>query len=208
MWKIETEVKNKNKYFTDAINGRVDKDFLNSLNYANFMSREIYISALTPNVADLIEQQIRFWNNIDEAENISFEGRKPIHIYINSFGGSLSAAFTLIDIIKNSKTPVYTINTGICQKQALYVYLAGHRRYAYPRSSFYLDKSIESLDLSEGQSNYEDFIKRQALEIKDLVLENTKISESDYENRKAWYLTADKANELKICNEVLRNKIL
>ncbi|MDD7756798.1 MAG: ATP-dependent Clp protease proteolytic subunit [Clostridiales bacterium] len=134
--------------------------------------------------------------------------RKPINIYIDSFGGSLNAAFTIVDIIKNSKTPVYTINIGVCQKEALYPYLAGHKRYAYPRSSFYLDKNIERLDLSEGQSNYEDFIKKQALEVKDMVLEATKITETDYENRKGWWLTADKANELLVCHEVLRNKII
>ena len=67
----------------------------------------------------------------------------------------------------------------------MYPYLAGHKRYAYPRS-FYLDKNIERLDLSEGQSNYEDFIKKQALEVKDMVLEATKITETDYENRKGW----------------------
>lgn len=62
--------------------------------------------------------------------------------------------------------------------------------------------------MSEGQSNYEDFIKKQALEIKDMVLEATKITETDYENRKGWWLTADKANELLVCHEVLRNKII
>ena len=48
----------------------------------------------------------------------------------------------------------------------------------------------------------------QALEVKDMVLEATKITETDYENRKGWWLTADKANELLVCHEVLRNKII
>jgi hypothetical protein len=41
-----------------------------------------------------------------------------------------------------------------------------------------------------------------------MVLEATKITETDYENRKGWWLTADKANELLVCHEVLRNKII
>ena len=41
-----------------------------------------------------------------------------------------------------------------------------------------------------------------------MILETTKITENDYENRKGWWLTADKANELKVCHEVLRNKII
>lgn len=209
MWKInDLDTKNKIKYFSDAMNGKNNVDILDCIDYANAMSREIYLNNLTPATADTIEKIIRFWNNIDDYEVSSVTNRKPINIYINSLGGSLNAAFTIVDIIKNSKTPVYTINIGVCQKEAFYPYLAGHKRYAYPRSSFYLDKNIERLDLSEGQSNYEDFIKRQSLELKEMILETTKITETDYDNRKGWWLTADKANDLKVCHEVLRNKII
>lgn len=206
MWKIET--KNKAKYFLDAIDGKANTEIMSYIDYASAMSREIYLNNLTPSNANIIEKTIRFWNNLDELEGTLIENRKPIHIYIDSLGGSLNAAFTIVDIIKNSKTPVYTINIGVCLKEAMYPYLAGHKRYAYPRSSFYLDKNIERLDLSDGQSNYDDFIKRQSLELKDMILETTKITENDYENRKGWWLTADKANELKVCHEVLRNKII
>lgn len=208
MWKIADIEKNKIKYFENAASGKTITNIMDCIDYANAMSREIYLNNLTPASAETIEKIIRFWNNIDNIEPTSITNRKPINIYIDSFGGSLNAAFTIVDIIKNSKTPVYTINIGVCQKEALYPYLAGHKRYAYPRSSFYLDKNIERLDLSEGQSNYEDFIKKQALEVKDMVLEATKITETDYENRKGWWLTADKANELLVCHEVLRNKII
>ena len=208
MWKIADIEKNKIKYFENVASGKTITNIMDCIDYANAMSREIYLNNLTPASAETIEKIIRFWNNIDDIEPTSITDRKPINIYIDSFGGSLNAAFTIGDIIKNSKTPVYTINIGVCQKEALYPYLAGHKRYAYPRSSFYLDKNIERLDLSEGQSNYEDFIKKQALEVKDMVLEATKITETDYENRKGWWLTADKANELLVCHEVLRNKII
>ena len=208
MWKIADIEKNKIKYFENAASGKTITNIMDCIDYANAMSREIYLNNLTPASAETIEKIIRFWNNIDNIEPTSIANRKPINIYIDSFGGSLNAAFTIVDIIKNSKTPVYTINIGVCQKEALYPYLAGHKRYAYPRSSFYLDKNIERLDLSEGQSNYEDFIKKQALEVKDMVLEATKITETDYENRKGWWLTADKATELLVCHEVLRNKII
>lgn len=208
MWKINNNMKNKAKYFSNALDQRVILNINDCIDYVDAMSREIYLNSLTPAAADQIEKTIRFWNNIDDAETPLIADRKPINIYIDSFGGSLGAAFTIVDIIKNSKTPVYTINIGVCQKEALYPYLAGHKRYAYPRSSFYLDKNIDRLDLSEGQSNYEDFIKKQAFELKDMVLEATKITETDYDNRKGWWLTADKASELKICQEVLRNKII
>ncbi len=208
MWKTNEDSKNKMKYFTNAMGEKVNTDFMNCIDYANAMSREIYLYNLTPTSAETIEKTIRFWNNIDDLEVSSITERKPINIYIDSFGGSLNAAFTIMDIIKNSKTPINTINIGICQKEALYPYLAGHKRYAYPRSSFYLDKNIERLDLSEGQSNYEDFIKKQALELKEIILEATKITENEYESRKGWWLTAEKANELLICHEVLRNKII
>lgn len=38
--------------------------------------------------------------------------REPIKLYINSYGGSVYDMWGLIDVILNSKTPIYTYCTG------------------------------------------------------------------------------------------------
>ena len=175
---------------------------MKGIDVINLLNREIQINTLTPDVANKVDSYIRFWNMMDE-ELLDSE-KKPIKIYINSFGGSLMAALTLVDSIKLSRIQVYTINRGIVAKEAFYVYLAGIRRYSYPRSSFYFEKNLQYFNTGETQSNYEDFISGQQQELKDMVLERTKITDSEFEKRDGWWLTAEKAYSYHICNEVIR----
>jgi ATP-dependent Clp protease, protease subunit len=182
-----------------------------SIKNIDFVNRNIFLDTITPTIAKEIDQIIRFWNLVDEKDIMKTElsSRKPIKIYISSFGGSLSAALTLVDTIRLSKTPVYTINAGTVYKESIYVYLAGRKKYSYPRASFYWEKDMSSINVfSDVQCNYEDFLESQKLELKDLLMDGTKITDNDYEKRKGWWMTADKAYELHICNEVLRSNHL
>lgn len=179
----------------------------NSIKNIDFANRNIFLDSVTPAVAKDIDQIIRFWNLIDEKESMSL--RKPIKIYMNTLGGSLTAALTIVDTIRLSRTPVYTINVGTVYKESIYIYLAGRKKYSYPRASFYWEKEIPSINvISDIQCNYEDFLDSQKLELKDLLMNGTKITDSDYEKRKGWWMTAEKAYELHICNEVLRSNHL
>ena len=62
--------------------------------------------------------------------------REPIKLYINSYGGSIYDMWGLIDVILNSKTPIYTYCTGYAMSAAFKIFLAGHKRYCYKHSIF------------------------------------------------------------------------
>lgn len=175
-----------------------------AIEVTSHLNREFYLDNITPTIANQFDKFVRFWNNVDE-DSIMTQ-REPIKLYIDSRGGSLSAALTIIDTIKLSRTPVYTVNIGNVFKEAFYIYLAGLKRYSYPRASFYYEKDLAFFNLGEAQSNYEDFIKEQQIELHDMLMEGTKVTESDYEKRSGWWLTPEKAYNLHICNEVLRSK--
>lgn len=209
-WKTMMDNKNiKTTYYASLSERKVQEmDFLQIVETANYLNKEIYLDSLTPAIADKINKIIHFWNDVDEDEYPIISERKPIRIYINSQGGSLNAALTIVDAIKISKTPVHVINIGMTYKESFYVYLAGHRKYAYPRAVFYYEKNQEQFDITDGQTNYADFAEKQNQELKDMLLEGTKITESDYEKKKGIWMSAERAYELKICNEVLRTKMV
>ena len=209
MWRVTNTISPQNwkdtyinKTFAN-FDGSLEK-FYTSIEVASHLNREFYLDNITPTIANQFDKFVRFWNDIDE--DILMTQREPIKLYIDSRGGSLSAALTIIDTIKLSRTPVYTINIGNVFKEAFYIYLAGLKRYSYPRASFYYEKDLSFFNLGEAQSNYEDFIKDQQTELHDMLMEGTKITESDYEKRSGWWLTPEKAYNLRICNEVLRSK--
>ena len=102
-----------------------------------FKNRELYLDDVNRDTADAFNTFIRIWNKLDAESHIPIDEREPIKIYINSDGGELAAAFSIIDTIKMSKTPVWTINTGCAYSCGLEIFIVGHYRIAYPFSSFF-----------------------------------------------------------------------
>ncbi|MBQ0014707.1 MAG: ATP-dependent Clp protease proteolytic subunit [Oscillospiraceae bacterium] len=133
-----------------------------------------------------------------EDMGVPVELRQPIRLYVVSYGGEVDSGFELIDIIRNSKTPVYTINLGYQYSMGFFIGLAGHKRYATPNakfllhdgSSFVYNSTAKVKDQIEFQNKMED-------RLKEYVLERTNITEEEYTDkfRVEWYLFADEAKE-------------
>ena len=175
------------------------------------LNREIYLTTITSQTAEAIDRIVRMWNYIDDTEIVEFSKRHPIKIYMNSLGGDFNAMLTIMDVIKMSKTPVQTINIGVVQKEAFFIYAMGHQRYAYPRATFLYERDLKHLDNSDEQTDkYVNFYLRQLDEIKDLVIEKTKITENEYNKhlKACWWMTAEDAHKLRVCTEILYTTIL
>lgn len=124
--------------------------------------------------------------------------RTPILLYVTSNGGDVDAGFKLIDAIKCSKTPVYTINLGYQYSMGFLVGLAGHKRYAtenakflmHDGSNFVFNSGAKVQDQMEFQRRVEERIKRY-------ILTNSKLTPEEYDSkfRIEWYLFADEAKE-------------
>jgi len=171
------------------------KSFEDLINLEGSTNREIYLYEISDGVGSSIDGQIRFWNDYDNDHNIPIEQRKPIKLYIDSCGGCLSDTFTIIDSIRLSKTPVYTICTGCAYSGGFFTFISGHKRIAYPHASFLFHEGSTSTGGTSGQfENYTAFYKKQLDQLKDIVLENTTISEEEYMKIRrddVWYNTKE-----------------
>lgn len=141
-----------------------------------------------------ISKHIMQYNAEDKGIDVS--ERKPIILYITSHGGDVDAGFSLIDIIKSSKTPVYTVNIGYEYSMAFLVGLAGHKRFATKNSRFLLHDG-SSIVYGSGCKIQDqmDFQRRENQRIKDYVTANSSVTEKEY-NKKVrfeWYMFADEA---------------
>lgn len=150
--------------------------------------------------------EIKKDDNNDEKEK-NFE-RKPIKLYINSYGGSVYDMWGLIDVILNSKTPIYTYCTGYAMSAAFEIFLAGHKRYCYKHSTFMYHQMGCKLygklqDINEDREEME-LLNKQ---IEDYVIERTKLTKDDIndvrEKRKDFYIHSDKAVKYGIVDEIL-----
>lgn len=186
------------------------KDFEDLINLDGYLRRELYISSIMEGTGTTIDGYIRFWNALDDRYEIPIEERKPIKIYVNSNGGSLIETFTMIDAISMSKTPVWTIATGAVYSGGFFTFIAGHKRIAYPLSSFlYHEGSTGQISDAGKFRNFADFYAKQLDQMKEVTLKYTKITPELYQEhiKDDWWLTAEEALELGICDEIAKELI-
>lgn len=173
--------------------------------------RNICINEITDEIGTAIEYMIRFYNEIDNELGLSCENREPIKIWINSDGGSLDAAFLIFDAIKLSKTPVLTINLNRACSSGALIFLAGHRRIAFPKSFFLLHEGsigINQIDAHKFRSMSE-FYKTQLNLMEKIILENTSITQDIYESHSKddWWITSDEAISYNIADEIMSKEL-
>lgn len=186
------------------------KSFDDIINLDGCLNREVYIGDICSGLGSTVDGYIRFWNNYDEKRGIPVENREPIKLYINSNGGSLLETFTVIDSIKMSKTPVWTICTGAAYSGGFFIFIAGHKRIAYPLASFLYHEGSTGNSADAGKfRNFADFYNKELEQLKDITLSYTNITPEQYKEhvKDDWWLTSDEALGLGVCDEIATHLI-
>lgn len=170
------------------------------------LDRRIYLNAeINESAVDVIVYQIMRCNRLDR--DIDIEDREPIRLYINSPGGSVIDGFSLIDCIKLSKTPVYTINLGMCFSMALLVFMAGHKRFSFPHSEFLLhDGQSSDANSTAKVKDYLDFSINQIEKMtKDYVITQSAISGDSFDNnyRREWYFLPKEGKDIGVVDYIV-----
>lgn len=183
------------------------KTFEDVINLDGAVNREVYVGDICAGLGQTVEGYIRFWNKYDDKRNIPIEGRKPIKIYIDSNGGCLGDTFTMIDAIKLSKTPVWTICTGAAYSGGFFTFIAGHRRFAYDHASFLYHEGATATGADAGKfRNYAEFYQKELEQLKEVTLKYTKITPEEYKEhiKDDWWMTADEALKYGVCDEIAK----
>lgn len=146
-------------------------------------------------VGDIVRHIMQF-NKEDKGKDV--ESRVPITLYLSSVGGDVDAGFELIDVMLNSKTPVYTVNLGFQYSMGFLIGLAGSKRYGTENAKYLMHDGTTMLyssgskvrDQMEFQRKIEERIKRY-------IISRSKLTEEEYNDklRVEWYVFADEAKE-------------
>lgn len=175
--------------------------------YTDLDNRTYWVEGeVTDALLDLVSKIVD-WNRQDKGKPV--EERTPIKIYIYSPGGGLDMAKALIEMIKISKTPVYTYALGMCASAASMIFLSGHKRFA-TKNAYWLfhQGSCQNIGGSyqEVQSFMEDY-KKQVAELETFYKENTTYDPEYIEEKLKgdWYIYKDEAVEHGIVNELVED---
>lgn len=171
----------------------------------NLQQRKIYLSdCIDEFVIDSVVKPILQYNAEDK--ELPVEERKPILLYCSSNGGDVDSGFEVVDVIRQSKTPVYTINLGYQYSMGFLIGIAGHKRYATKTAKFLMHDGSNFIYNSGAKAQDQmEFNKRIEERIKEYVLSMTKITSDKYDAqmRKEWYMFTDEAKKLGVTDFII-----
>jgi ATP-dependent Clp endopeptidase proteolytic subunit ClpP len=129
----------------------------------------------------------------------------PIYLHINSFGGSIFAAFSAIDVIKSCRVPVHTIIEGSTASAGTLLSIVGKKRYITP-SSYMLIHQLSSGCHGKMNEIQDEFKNLQEItkKIKELYTKHCSIQSADLNkllNHDLW-LNADKCLKYGLVDEL------
>lgn len=155
------------------------------------------------NVANLIMAQLLFL----EAE----DSKKDIHLYINSPGGSVTAALAMYDTMRHIKPDVSTICVGIAASAGALLLSSGAKgkRFALPNSEVMIHQVMGG---AEGQASDIEISARHILKTKEnlnrILAENTgkPVSQVEKDSDRDNYMSAEEAATYGLIDGVLKPK--
>ena len=134
--------------------------------------------------------------------------KRPIKIYIDSYGGSVYQCFGLIGVMEKSETPIHTIVTGAAMSCGFIILINGHKRLAYRHATpLYHQVSSGFFGKVKDLEEKLEETKRLQKKIEEMTLSLTKISKKKLndilKNKIDWFMTADSALELGVIDEIV-----
>lgn len=169
-------------------------------------NRRLYLNdEVDETIIDSLVYMIMKYNREDRGKNA--EERKPIIIYINSPGGSVSSGYGLIDAILSSVTPVYTVNQAECCSMGFLIFIAGKKRYSMQHAQFLMhDGSTFNFG---SVAKVKDRMEFETIELeamtKKYILDHTNMTEKFYDEkyRTEFYFLPKVAKELGVTDYIV-----
>jgi len=162
--------------------------------FEEFLNDRVIIlnNDITQDVVEQVVLQIMKFNKQDK--DLPVEKRKIIKLVVNSCGGEVANGYSIIDIVKASKTPIHAILLGYAYSMASLIYISAHKKYALKNSTIMLHDG--NVGASSSGSKFKDiakFFDKMDERIKQFVLDNTKMTSEYYDSKyeKEFYFYAD-----------------
>jgi ATP-dependent Clp protease protease subunit len=131
----------------------------------------------------------------------------PIHLHVQSFGGSITDMWALIDIIESSITPIITHCSGYCMSAAALIFLAGHYRCMHKHSSImfhqmFVGTFAKFMDFNLEQKQFDNMHKDFIKYIKKRTKLKKKFFHKMVDLKRDMYLNSKQCLKYGVCDEI------
>lgn len=185
-----------------------------SVESGNKESRRIYLTGIFQenNIQGIIERIIEINEKDNEkAKTVVGYERKPIELYINSFGGSVYECIGLINVMDLSVTPIHTFVLTKAMSAGFWTFISGHERYVHPRASLMVHDMAYGVggkhaEIKEEVEHSEDLWKI----LEDIILEKTKITKKKIdkmlEKKQDWHMLGLESVKYGVADGLIEHK--
>lgn len=138
--------------------------------------------------------------------------KKDIKLYINSPGGSVTAALAIYDTMQYIKCPISTVCVGFAASGAAILLAAGtkRKRFALPNSEILLHQVAGKIS---GEAALIEITAKQIIKIKDKINKilayhtGQPLKKVQRDTDRDFYLSPQEAKEYGLIDEVIKTKI-
>ncbi len=157
--------------------------------------------AIDDNTANIVIAQLLFLASEDP--------KKDISLYINSPGGSVSAAMAIYDTMNYIKPDVQTICVGIAASAAAVILSSGAKgkRFALPNAEVMIHQVMGG---AEGQASDIAIVAKHILHIKEnlnkILAKNTgkPVAQVEKDSDRDYYMTAEEAKKYGVIDDIFQ----
>lgn len=158
---------------------------------------------VTDDLANLVVSQLLFLESVDS--------KKPVFLYINSPGGSVTAGMAIYDTMNYISCPVHTICMGLAASMGAFLLSGGDKghRYALPNAEIMIHQPSGG---ARGQATEIQIVAENILKTKrklnEILAKNTGKSIDDVvrDTERDNYMSADEAKDYGLIDEVVVNR--
>ena len=158
--------------------------------------RIIFIdSVITANLANEIIAQLLI---------LDADSNKPINIYINSPGGSVSNGLAIYDVAMNLKSPIRTICVGMAASMAAILMLMGKERCALKHSKIMMHEVSSEVE-GKTKDIEVDFKRHKDYQhsLYEIIKEKTKITDPEELFKLDQWYSAEEAKEVGFITSII-----
>lgn len=186
----------------------LEQDVVRSIQFAEQVNQQT-INAVSKSILAINDFDDRREAYLKKHHGLKGYVRKPIEIYIDSYGGTVYQCLGLLSQINASKTPIHTIVTGTAMSCGFMIAIHGHKRFAHELSTlmYHQVSSAAWGKIKDMEENVEQSKNLQRI-IERLTLERTKLTKKEldevYKTKTDRYFTADQCVEYGIVDEIIQ----
>lgn len=155
---------------------------------------------VTDDLANLVVSQLLFLESVDS--------KKPVFLYINSPGGSVTAGMAIYDTMNYISCPVHTICMGLAASMGAFLLSGGEKghRYALPNAEIMIHQPSGG---ARGQATEIQIVAENILKTKrklnEILAKNTGKSIADItrDTERDNYMSASEAKDYGLIDEVV-----